>query len=162
MAPPHRTSGTVVTRPRHGEPRLTTGADPETETGGVKRAVSPSLTLKMDAFGSEAFIEFAERQGGSASRVATMGANYYLADADHLGPGWPVPSFAQNVDPERRHVVRVALDDPTWNALVREARRQGVDISVLAAHAALYFMADVESGRVAQRMGRLVTEPRRR
>jgi hypothetical protein len=135
----------------------------QTETGGAKRAMSRSLTLEMDAFGLEAFAELAERQGGSASRVARMAAQYYLADSDDGRPTWPVPSFAHEVEPERRDAgVRIELDDATWNALVKEAGRQGVDIGVLAAHAVLYFMADVDSGRVAQRVGDSVTEPRPR
>jgi hypothetical protein len=125
--------------------------------------MSRSLTLAMDAFGSEAFAEFAERQGGSVSRVATTAARYYLADPDDDQPGWPVPSSARRVERERPQAgVRVEVDDATWNALLREARRQGVDIRVLAAHAVLYFMADVESGRVAQRMADAVAERRRR
>jgi hypothetical protein len=121
--------------------------------------MSRSLTLEMDTFGLEAFTELAESQGSSASRLVRMAAHYYLADADDGRPEWRVPSFAHGVEPERRHAgVPVELDDATWNALVEEARRQGVDIGVLAAHAVLYFMADVDSGRVAQRMGDSVTE----
>jgi hypothetical protein len=118
-----------------------------------------SLTLEMDEFGFEAFTELAERQGGSASRVVTMAAQYYLADSDDERPAWRVPSFAHKVEPERRRAgVRIELDDATWDALVQEAGRQEVDICVLAAHAVLYFIADVDSGRVAQRMGDFVAE----
>jgi hypothetical protein len=117
----------------------------------------------MDAFGSEAFADFAERQGGSVSRVATVAARYYLADPDDNQPGWPVPSAARMAEQEHPHAgVRVEVEESTWNALLREARRQGVDIRVLAAHAVLYFMADVDSGRVAQRMADAVSERRRR
>ena len=125
--------------------------------------MSRSLTLAMDAFGSEAFADFAERQGGSVSRVATVAARYYLADPDDNHPGWPVPSSARMAEQERPDAgVRVEVDESTWNSLLGEARRQGVDIGVLAAHAVLYFMADVDSGRVAQRMADAVAERRRR
>ena len=113
----------------------------------------------MDEFGLEALTELAELQGGSASRVARLAAHYYLADSDDERPAWRVPSFADKVEPQRRRAgVRVELDDATWEALVQEARRQGVDICVLATHAVLYFMVDVDSGRVAQRMGESVTK----
>jgi hypothetical protein len=124
--------------------------------------MSRSLTLEMDEFGLEAFTELAERQGGSASRVARMAAQYYLGDSDDERPAWRVPSFAHEVEPERRRAgVRVELDDATWDALVQEARRQGVDVGVLAVHAVLYFIADVDSGRVARRMGESVPARRR-
>jgi hypothetical protein len=121
--------------------------------------MSRSLTLEMDAFGSEEFAEFAERQGGSVSSVAMLAARYYLADSDDRQPAWRVPSSAPGVERERPHAgVKVEVDDATWNALLQEARRQGVDICVLAAHAVLYFMTDVDSGRVARRMADVVAE----
>lgn len=125
--------------------------------------MSRTLTLEMDAFGLEAFTELAERHGGSASRVARMAAHYYLADSDDGPPAWRVPSFGPGSEPERRRTsIPVELDDSTWEALLQEARSQGVDISALAAHAVLYFMADVDSGRVAKRMDDSVAERRPR
>jgi hypothetical protein len=135
---------------------------PAAETGGANRAMARSLTLEMDEFGLQAFSELAERQGGSADSLARMAAHYYLADSGDERPAWRVPSFAHDAEAERRRAgVRVELDDETWEALLQEARRQGVDIGVLAAHAVLYFIADVDSGRVAQRMGDSVSKRRR-
>ena len=37
----------------------------------------------------------------------------------------------------------------TWGALSEEADRQGVATDVLAIHALLYYLADIDSGRVA-------------
>ena len=134
---------------------------PATETGGAEHAMARSLTLEMDEFGLDALADLAERQGGSASRVVTMAAQYYLGDSDRERPAWRVPSFAHKAEPERHcKAVEVELDDATWDALVQEARRQKVDICVLTAHAVLYFIADVDSGRVAQRMGDSVAERR--
>jgi hypothetical protein len=125
--------------------------------------MSRTLTLEMDAFGLEALTELAGRHGGSASHVARMAAHYYLADSRDERPAWPVPSLPHSGEAERRQPgVPVELDDATWDALVEEARSQGVDIGTLTAHAVLYFMADVNSGRVAQRMDESVAEQRPR
>jgi hypothetical protein len=134
---------------------------PETGTGGAKRATSRTLTFDLDEFGMEAFADFARRQGGSLSRVATLAARYYLADADRGEPAWRVPSAAR-LRPEARQQpgVRVEIDAATWGALREEARRQRVDVGVLSAYAILYFMSDVHSGRVAQRVADAVDEPR--
>lgn len=135
---------------------------PENETGGANRAMSRSLMLEMDEFGVKALTELADRQGGSASRALGIAARYYLADSEDGLPAWRVPGFADDGEPERRHVgVRVDVDDETWSALDREARRQRVAIGALAAHAVLYFMADMDSGRLAKRMGDSVSERRR-
>jgi hypothetical protein len=115
--------------------------------------MSRNVTLKMDAFGARAFGELARRHGGSVSRLLRMAAHYYLADSDDE-LGWRVPSLAREEGADRRGVaVQVQLDDATWTALAREARRQRVAVATLATHAVLYFIADVDSGRLAQRMG---------
>jgi hypothetical protein len=151
----------VTPRPRYGERPLTEVREPDTETGGGESAASRTVSLELDEFGMEAFAEFAKRQGAPTSRVAAMAARYYLADSGHAHPAWRVPSSAQPGGPERGHApLRVELDAPTWEALLSEARRQSVDIGVLAAHAVLYFMTDIDSGRVAARMAEAMDERR--
>jgi hypothetical protein len=115
--------------------------------------MSRDVTLKMDPFGAKAFGELAKRHGGSTSRVLRMAAHYYLADSDDERLGWRVPSLAEEGADRRRVAVQVQLDDATWTALAREARRQRVAVGTLATHAVLYFIADVDNGRLAQRMG---------
>ncbi len=47
----------------------------------------------------------------------------------------------------------VDLDDDTFAALRQEAAGQGVDPSRLAEHALLYYLADLDGGRLAERIG---------
>jgi hypothetical protein len=51
-----------------------------------------------------------------------------------------------------KHRVTVELDDFGYEALVDEARRQDVPIEELLAHAAMYYLADLDSGRIAARV----------
>ena len=121
--------------------------------------MSRELTLEMDAFGVQAFTDLADREGGSTSRALRMAARYYLGDSENERPAWRVPNWAHEDESKRRYPgIRVELDEPTWSALVREARRQRVAIGALASHAVLYFIADLDSGRVAQRIGDSVSE----
>jgi hypothetical protein len=46
--------------------------------------------------------------------------------------------------------MRVGVDDETWAALEEEGRRQGLDTELLAEHALLYFLADLDSGRARE------------
>jgi len=50
------------------------------------------------------------------------------------------------------HRVAVELDDFGWVSLCREAELQGVLPEELLAHAALYYLSDVHSGRIAVRV----------
>jgi hypothetical protein len=159
--PSRRNVGMVLTRPRYGERLLTKRGSPTAETGGAQGPRSQTVTLELDEFGAEEFADFARRQGASTSRVAAMAARYFLADAGDEQSAWRVPGFAHKVASELGHGgVRVELDGATWDALLLEARRQGVEIGVLAAHAVLYFMTDVHSGRVAARLAQAIAERR--
>lgn len=44
------------------------------------------------------------------------------------------------------------MDAKLWADFEREAKRQGVPVERLAEHAALYFAADRDAGRVTQRI----------
>ncbi len=50
--------------------------------------------------------------------------------------------------------VAVRLDDFGFEALRAEAARQGVPVEELAAYAVMYYLADLDSGRVARKLPR--------
>jgi hypothetical protein len=50
------------------------------------------------------------------------------------------------------HRATVEFDDFGWNALVEEAARQNVAPEALIVHAAMYYLADLDSGRAAARV----------
>jgi hypothetical protein len=50
------------------------------------------------------------------------------------------------------HRATIELSDFAWSALTKEAERQEVPLEDLLAHAALYYLADLDSGRVAARV----------
>jgi hypothetical protein len=55
-------------------------------------------------------------------------------------------------EPESSGGVDVAFDDETWDLLEAEAQEQGVTPEVLAVHALLYLLADLDSGRIGDRL----------
>jgi hypothetical protein len=120
--------------------------------------MSRDVTLAVGEFGREAFDRFTELRTGSAESAMTTAALYYLADRDSGRAGWPVPSFGADGDRDAS-TMNVTLDDVTWAALVEEAERQGVTPETLGVHALLYFLADFDSGRVADRLGDELEEP---
>jgi hypothetical protein len=110
-----------------------------------------SMRLRLDRFGRQALAEVADERHDSAGKVLRTASLYYLADRDSGRSAWRVPKFLQT-SPEGDEV-EVDLDDGTWAALAREARGQGVEPARLAEHAILYYLADLDSGRVVERLG---------
>jgi predicted DNA-binding ribbon-helix-helix protein len=113
-----------------------------------------SLTLHLDEFLQDALEDYARERHGSASSVVRLAALYWLADRGGDRPAWRVPRFRRDAAVAGAEV-GVALDDDTWAALEEEARQQGLRPELVAQHAVLYFLADLDSGRVAARLGDL-------
>jgi hypothetical protein len=111
-----------------------------------------SLRLELDDFGKEA-LEARVRSGSTRAAVIRTAARYYLADRGSGRVAWRPPLFARRADPAARAVTDVELDEDTMEALEEEARRHGMAADRLAEHALLYFLADLDSGRAAARLG---------
>jgi hypothetical protein len=106
-----------------------------------------NVKLTLDEFGQQSLDRFVARGEGTPAGALRTAALYYLADRDKGRPAWRAPRFRTRspADPG----IKVAFDDDTWDALEEEAGRQGIEPEDLAVHALLYFLADLDSGRVA-------------
>jgi predicted transcriptional regulator len=111
-----------------------------------------ALKFQLDDFGRDALKQFARQRRDSHSAAVRTASLYYLADREEGRPAWPVVRYA--TDPANSSGVTVRLDDETWRALQEEAERQDVSAADLIRHAVLYFLADVDSGRVTARLER--------
>jgi hypothetical protein len=110
--------------------------------------MSRDVSLHLDKFGQRALARFARGRDGSEAAAVRTASLYYLSDRDSHRPTWQVPKFATGEGSEATLSVR--LDDHTWRALDDEAGRQGVTPEILAVHAVMYFLADLDSGRLAE------------
>jgi hypothetical protein len=111
-----------------------------------------SMMLRLDNFGREALAEFTEERHNTAGAVLRTASLYYLADRDSGRPAWQVPDFLRS-SPEAGTELEVDVDDETWAVLHGEAREQGIDPQRLAEHALLYYLADLDEGKLAERIG---------
>jgi predicted DNA-binding ribbon-helix-helix protein len=114
--------------------------------------VTRSLTLHLDEFLQGALDGYAREHDGSASSAVRMAALYWIADRDSGRPAWRAPRFRRPADGDSGGALRVVLDDEIWQTLEGEAQRQNVRTELVAEHAVLYFLADLDSGRVAERL----------
>jgi hypothetical protein len=109
--------------------------------------MSKQVTLHLDEFGQQALGRFARRETALDAAAVRTACLYYLADRKSERTAWRVPRLA--TEAPRAKGVKVRLDHATWAALAEEAEHQGVAPEILAGHAVLYFLADLDSGRIA-------------
>jgi hypothetical protein len=109
------------------------------------------LTLRFDEFGWERLESEARRDGETLHDVLSRAAAYFEAERPARRAALRAPGFK----PEGRGTpreIRLELDRDCWEGLEGEAARQGVALARLLEHAALLYLADIDSGRVANRV----------
>ena len=111
-----------------------------------------SVRLELDDFGNQV-LDAQVRRGSTRHALIRTAARYYLADRGSGRLAWRPPLFARRGDQRAGEVADVDLDEDTMVALEEEARRYGLAADRLAEHALLYFLADLDSGRAAARLG---------
>jgi hypothetical protein len=114
------------------------------------------IQLRLDTFGQQALEGFTNRSGGSTGAAVRTAALYYLSD-DPARLARRMPSFTRAAV-SQASVVEVDLDDDVWVALERAAAQEQVSTERLAEHSIMYFLADYESGKLAERLGEAIDE----
>ena len=119
-----------------------------------------SMTLELDEFGRSTLEAEARKHALSPEQLVGHAARYYLADRDSGRPAHKVPRFPRNRPAdEGLMAVELDLESGTWQQLDAESKRQGVPVERLLEHAALYLIADLDSGRVAGKLVRIDDDP---
>jgi hypothetical protein len=110
------------------------------------------LTLSLEEFGASTLEGEAERYSVSTTRLAQRAVRYYLSDRDSDRMALRVPRLSQ--DRARRPALELTLDldSDSWNELKDEAERQEVSVERLLEHAIIYFLSDLDAGRVERRV----------
>jgi hypothetical protein len=110
------------------------------------------LTLSLEEFGASTLEGEAERYSVSPAELGRQAVRYYLSDRDSGRMALRVPRLSE--DPSRKPALELRLDlDPhDWLELEEEAERQQVSVERLLEHAIVYFLADLDAGRVERRM----------
>lgn len=77
---------------------------------------------------------------------------FYLRESGHNGAGWAYPGLLRVGRPEEEVEVEVEIDESLWGQMEREAERQHVTVTQLLEHAALYYAAELDAGRLTERI----------
>jgi hypothetical protein len=123
------------------------------EGAGVTRREGASREHVMLAL-SRLAVEALTVQGAGATEGAMLeGAlRYYLSDKDTERAAWPYPGFLRGSETEEQVRLEAEIDASLWWEFGEEAAGQGVTVEQLAEHAAFYFAAEVDAGRVTRRI----------
>jgi hypothetical protein len=87
-----------------------------------------------------------------AGEGADSALRYYLGDRGTNRPAWPYPGFLRGSETQRDKQVALEVDEDLWRDFSGEADRQGVTVEQLVEHAAFYFAAELDAGRITQRI----------
>jgi len=107
--------------------------------------------LTFDDFGWEALEAEAERLQLSLEALIVRAAIYFEGEIDRDRPALQLPPPAGREGRSHREL-ELEIREGNWQRLRREASRQGADVERLLEHAALLFLADLDSGRAAERL----------
>jgi hypothetical protein len=76
----------------------------------------------------------------------------YLEDSDSGRPAWAYPEFLRGSEMRKDVEVEFTVAENLWRDFEEAAVGQGVTVEQLAEHAAFYFAAELDAGRVTQRI----------
>jgi hypothetical protein len=111
------------------------------------------LTLALDEFAHASLVSRANLDRVPVDSVVQHAALYYARDLSSGRPASRSPRFRREARAGKgRLEVQLELGEPTWQVLDREAERQAISAEALIEHACLYYLADLDSGRIAERI----------
>jgi hypothetical protein len=77
---------------------------------------------------------------------------FYLKERGRGGTGWSYPDLLREGHPEEEIEVELDIEDSLWRDVRLEAARQHVSVTQLLEHAALYYAAELDAGRLTERI----------
>jgi hypothetical protein len=117
-----------------------------------------TVKVKLGAFAGGMLAWKHQRDTGSGNGVQPSSADvvrvirFYLSERGGEAAGWAYPDLLRQGRPEEEVEVELEIDESLWGQMEREAERQGVTVTQLLEHAALYYAAELDAGRLTERI----------
>ncbi len=108
------------------------------------------VELRFDHFGWEALDSEAERLQVPLETLVARAAVYFEGEIGENRQAVQLP-FAGSPASGDVRVLELDIRDGAWQRLRREASRQRTEVERLLEHAALFFLADLDAGRVTEK-----------
>jgi hypothetical protein len=109
-----------------------------------------SVSIALSELAAEALVGESREQ--SASTRLESALRCYLGDREADRPAWPYPGFLRGSEPQKDVEMEVEVPVDLWGEFSAEADMQEVTVEQLVEHAAFYFAAELDAGRVTERI----------
>jgi len=127
-------------------PAATTTAKPSRDRRRPRRVIRVSVSrLAFDALSGD------DDAGAAPGRLSSA-VRCYLGDRGANQAPWPYPAFLRGSRSQPDVEVELEVKDDLWHSFEAEASRQDVSPRQLLEHAAFYFVAELDAGRITQRI----------
>jgi len=116
------------------------------------------VKVKLGTFAGGMLAWKQQRDAGSRNGVQPSSADvvrvirFYLKEKEGEDIGWAYPGLLRKGRPEEEVEVELEIDESLWGQMEREAERQHVTVTQLLEHAALYYAAELDAGRLTERI----------
>jgi len=112
--------------------------------------VSP-VPVKLRSLAAHSLAASADPDPERLALLLPRAVRFYFEDRDGDQPGWRYPSFLDGNHADGDGL-EVSLPDELWQELQAEAERQQVEPGDLLEHAAFYYGAARDAGRLTERI----------
>jgi hypothetical protein len=116
------------------------------------------VKVKLGAFAGGMLAWKQQRDTGSENGEQPSSADvvqvirFYLKEREGGDVGWAFPDLLRQGRPEEEVEVELEIDESLWGQMEREAEKQHVTVTQLLEHAALYYAAELDAGRLTERI----------
>jgi hypothetical protein len=113
------------------------------------------ISVGFDDFGWSALQNQAHTDGLELDQLIDLACSYYESQLGSGRTAMLVPRFDQPTSQRDDRVLQLEMGAETRRRLDQEALRQGVGLERLLEHAAMFYLADLDAGRVTEQIVRL-------
>jgi hypothetical protein len=117
--------------------------------------VELEISLSFDEFGLSALEGQARADGLELDQLIALACSYYESELGSGRTAMRAPRFAQPANQRESRTLELDMGAKTRRRLEQEAVRQGIGLERLFEHAAMLYLADVDAGRVTERILRV-------
>ena len=110
------------------------------------------ISIRFDEFGWSELEREASAEGLQLDRLVSLACAYYKSELANERMATLVPRFDQSAAERETRTLELELDAESLRLLEQEAERQELALERLIEHAAIFYLADLDAGRVATRV----------